>query len=194
MSFDGSGLRILTDHSEGSPDPAWSPDGRWLAYTSPPMGEISSPDGLVTEFAFGLSVIRPDGSDGRLVAERVRAPWTPDGKRLSYSIVGEFQEPSSPSGRSTQPVGPRCLELRPTRSPGNRSPPVRRRRRYRRLSSRRPRRHKPRSRPRHRAPPTLRTRELRRTGSASILTARCPSTSLPARRCDPLPMSRIARP
>lgn len=97
ISFDGSGLTVLTDYAPASPDPAWSSDGSWIAYASPPMGELTSPDGLANVTTFGLSVIRPDGSGGRLVADRVGTrAWTPDGMRLTYSIVGEFQESSSP--------------------------------------------------------------------------------------------------
>jgi Tol biopolymer transport system component len=112
MAFDGSNLTILTDHAEVSPDASWSADGSWIAYRSPPVGELTSPDRLAGVSTFGLSVIRPDGSDRHLVTERVRSrAWTPDGTRLWYAVLTEFQEPSSelwafdPATGRTEPMG-----------------------------------------------------------------------------------------
>jgi Tol biopolymer transport system component len=86
---------------------SWSPDGRRLAYFDPSAGicvvdiaratkrEIGlggfvawSPQGDRLAFVRGetLLVTRPDGSDPRLISERVFAEprWSPDRKRIAY--------------------------------------------------------------------------------------------------------------
>jgi TolB protein len=68
--------RLLTDRPSGALDPAWSPDGGWIAY--------AGRDGYVSE----VFASRPDGSDVvRLTNEGVlaRSPaWSPDGQHLAY--------------------------------------------------------------------------------------------------------------
>ena len=67
-------------------DPAWSPDGEWIAFQAPGTNKISQQ---------GLYLIRPDGTDEHLVASTVggsftyRHPqWLPDPDRqvLAYPI------------------------------------------------------------------------------------------------------------
>jgi TolB protein len=101
VNADGSGLRQLTSmgHPEGTclPDsgncstsPAWSPDGRWIAF-----GRMSGPvvDGLVETFA--LFVMRADGSHVRQLTQRrpqatgatgedAEPQFSPDGKKLLF--------------------------------------------------------------------------------------------------------------
>jgi dipeptidyl aminopeptidase/acylaminoacyl peptidase len=81
----GSAPFQLTRTAKGSStSPAWSPDGRWIAF-------LSSRDGEKTQ----VWVIRPDGGEARPltdVAEGVRSfAWSPDGSSLAVSI----QEPES---------------------------------------------------------------------------------------------------
>jgi TolB protein len=68
--------RVLTDRIGGALDPAWSPDGAWIAY--------AGRDGHASE----LFVSRPDGSGlQRLTSDGVldRSPsWSPDGHHLAY--------------------------------------------------------------------------------------------------------------
>jgi len=64
VNVDGSGLRRLTEVGEDSPVPAWSPDGRWIAFT----GE------------FGLYLVDAEGGEVRRVSDRLVAPglaWLP---------------------------------------------------------------------------------------------------------------------
>jgi Tol biopolymer transport system component len=65
----------LTRATEGALDPAWSPDGGWIAF--------ALRDGLRTT----IQLMRADGTGMHLVADQspARAPtWSPDGKRLAF--------------------------------------------------------------------------------------------------------------
>jgi TolB protein len=68
--------RVLTDRPGGALDPAWSPDGGWIAY--------AGREGHALE----VFASRPDGSDVvRLTSDGVlaRSPaWSPDGNHLAY--------------------------------------------------------------------------------------------------------------
>jgi len=72
----GGSLRRIVDE-EVLEGPAWSPDGRWLAY--------STYEGKVWR-------LHPDGSERQLVAEfpgkEIRnLLWSPDGRRLAYTAA-----------------------------------------------------------------------------------------------------------
>jgi TolB protein len=68
--------RLLTDRPGGALDPAWSPDGAWIAY--------AGREGHASE----VFASRPDGTDVvRLTTDGVlaRSPaWSPDGQHLAY--------------------------------------------------------------------------------------------------------------
>jgi TolB protein len=68
--------RLLTSQPGGALDPAWSPDGSWLAF--------AGHDGYATD----IFAVRPDGtsvmrltSDGQFARSPV---WSPDGAHLAY--------------------------------------------------------------------------------------------------------------
>lgn len=72
----GGKLRQIS-HEEVAGEPAWTPDGRWIAYATY-EGEIRK--------------IRPDGSGARTIADfdhqHVRdLMWSPDGRHLAYSAA-----------------------------------------------------------------------------------------------------------
>ncbi len=77
--------RVLTNSPGGALDPAWSPDGTWLAY--------AGHDGVSLE----LHAVKPDGSgDQRLTQDGffARSPvWSPDGGHIAYvsSRSGYFE-------------------------------------------------------------------------------------------------------
>jgi TolB protein len=79
MRPDGTEQRNLTEANGIDMDPAWSPDGRSLAFSRLPPGEIR-PD---------LFRMRADGS-GRLNLTRTpdareRSPaWSPNGRRIAF--------------------------------------------------------------------------------------------------------------
>jgi len=77
MNFDGSGLRQITHDAYEGTDPAWSPDGRRIAYVG--FGEGTNRDLFVVDVATGKT---------RRIVKGLRDPWnpqwSPDGELLLY--------------------------------------------------------------------------------------------------------------
>jgi TolB protein len=85
MNADGSNVRDLTPHLRGGPglgaaDPAWSPDGRTIAYVRRASPAWSRPGTML--------VVKPDGSGQRRLtwvpADYSAAAWSPDGRKLAF--------------------------------------------------------------------------------------------------------------
>ena len=75
LRADGRGLKQLDPWD--ARDPAWSPDGRWIAY----WRSKNEADGV-----YGVYVVPAEGGRERLVVKQVSDPaWSPDGKRLAVS-------------------------------------------------------------------------------------------------------------
>ena len=76
----GPGARPVRITHSGRHDtqPAWSPDGGWIAYVSAPAA---------TSGEFELAVVRPDGSGGRVVLHGITTlngpAWAPDGRHIA---------------------------------------------------------------------------------------------------------------
>jgi TolB protein len=81
---DGTGLRRLTNHPGPDTNPAWSPDGSWIAFTRWPDGAASEGGDRV-----GIWTMKADGSDlhrlthGPGLADQ--AAWSPDGELIAFS-------------------------------------------------------------------------------------------------------------
>jgi TolB protein len=72
MNADGSGRENLTDGPDEDGQPAWSPDGRQLAFVRGGQPSV-------------IYVIRADGGGLRRVALGEAPAWSPDGQRLVFS-------------------------------------------------------------------------------------------------------------
>jgi Tol biopolymer transport system component len=73
-------LRSLETPPQQGRNPSWSPDGRWLAFTS----TRGNPEQLA-----GAFIIKPDGTGLRQVTrselDASHPVWSPDGKRLAFA-------------------------------------------------------------------------------------------------------------
>jgi dipeptidyl aminopeptidase/acylaminoacyl peptidase len=92
VGIDGSDPVQLTDgdHEDGAP--AWSPDGRSLAFTSARHEDwdLTTTSDVFTIPAAGGSPVRVTATDGSCAAP----VWSPDGGRIAYLYApGEFDEP-----------------------------------------------------------------------------------------------------
>lgn len=84
FDFNRGTLRQLTSWPKGALDPAWSPDGRFLAYAAREDAGLT------------IHVVRADGSGDRAVSQGSpdRAPaWSPDGRTLAFlsARTGSFE-------------------------------------------------------------------------------------------------------
>ncbi|MBA2392998.1 MAG: S9 family peptidase [Ktedonobacteraceae bacterium] len=97
-SIDGSAARSFSAESGHTSDPAWSPDGRWLAFVSDREGEI--PDKEAKNRGKGkpqIWLMPTDGGEARqltFMEHGASSPvWSPDSKRLLISAaVGSSPE------------------------------------------------------------------------------------------------------
>ena len=78
MNADGSGIRKLTHNALGNAEPAWSPDGRKIAF-----GSRSTRNGNRD-----IYVMNADGSGKRNLtrnpAQDYHPSWSPDGRRIAF--------------------------------------------------------------------------------------------------------------
>jgi Tol biopolymer transport system component len=76
---DGTDPVRITHSGRHDTEPAWSPDGKWLAYISLPAG---------TSGNFSLHVVRSNGRDDRTLVDGTTTlstpAWSPDGKQIAY--------------------------------------------------------------------------------------------------------------
>ncbi|MGB8213328.1 MAG: hypothetical protein WCE68_07190 [Anaerolineales bacterium] len=94
---DGSGATDLTNSPESSGAPAWSPDGKTIAFTrykngSVPAIYVMNPDGTnlrqVSEDGISVNTWPPNGQE---------LAWSPDSQKIAY-LVSQPQDLSNPNG------------------------------------------------------------------------------------------------
>lgn len=73
INIDGSNRVRLTDDNHPGGDPAWSPDGQFIAYQG---GGKNRPRGIY--------LMRADGTDNIFLTEGEDPQWAPDGQRLAF--------------------------------------------------------------------------------------------------------------
>ncbi|NOR59520.1 MAG: hypothetical protein GQ469_02675, partial [Methanosarcinales archaeon] len=77
MNADGSNNIQVTNDSYEQLDPAWSPCGNWIAYSSDENGD------------FDIRIIRPDGTNNTTLIQESRdqtqPDWSHDGTMLAYT-------------------------------------------------------------------------------------------------------------
>lgn len=100
----GGGAPAAIPNTQDGVDPAWSPTGQWIAFERAGRGAVSE---TTCEYRFepgigplicleqrrswpllgrSLAVVRPDGSDLRLLPEGARPAWHPEGQRIYYEF------------------------------------------------------------------------------------------------------------
>jgi TolB protein len=88
MDTDGGSVRQLTGDSVGAFFPAWSPDGRWLAYArqrAPGLGNGEGPWELISlEVGSGRREVLLE-TDGAAILSPV---WAPEGDRVAFIAAG----------------------------------------------------------------------------------------------------------
>lgn len=87
MNTDGSDLLQITDMQDGACEPAWSPDGEKISFTSPCKRKMDDYEGssIYIMDADGNNAVPflPSSSGGGDYA----AAWSPDGTRLAYTSL-----------------------------------------------------------------------------------------------------------
>ncbi len=98
VNRDGSGLTQLTDTNGGDFDPAWSPNGKKIAFSRDPAGE------LVAQDCCNIHTMLADGTGVKKVSNTVggiNPSWSPDGGSLIFETPnGLYTIAANGTGRS----------------------------------------------------------------------------------------------
>jgi Tol biopolymer transport system component len=117
VNVDGSGERRVTRQKCGAQNPAWSPDGRTIAF----------------EGSYGIYLVNIDGTGlRRLTRSRPglhwesEPAWSPDGKRIAYTSAGVntsegiYVMNADGTGQHRLTHAPRGFDMLPAWSPDGR--------------------------------------------------------------------------
>ena len=82
-------LRQVTQHAVGNFRPAWSPDEKWLAFSSDrDSSHPRAPNDFVTRQSTEIYIVKKDGSELRRITNEAAfaggAAWSPDGSKLVF--------------------------------------------------------------------------------------------------------------
>jgi TolB protein len=83
MDADGSNPRNVTNYEAGDQEPAWSPDGQQIAFSSNRAGRIAG-----QAYAMDIFVMNADGSDPGNLTDSTSydtyPAWSPDGRHIAF--------------------------------------------------------------------------------------------------------------
>jgi Tol biopolymer transport system component len=122
IESDGSGLQALTDDPLDELDPAWSPDGSMLVYTSAPYAGLECKGCALT-----LRIARADGTHSTALTRHGSgiydsgAAWSPDGTKIAF-VRATSDAPGRlytvrPDGSELAPLAPGMRATAPAWSP-----------------------------------------------------------------------------
>ncbi|MGN6483558.1 MAG: prolyl oligopeptidase family serine peptidase [Thermomicrobiales bacterium] len=100
---DGTNRRQITFVGAGNGNPAWSPDGRTLAFTTHREGD---------EKPFAIALLPMTGGEARLVKKHampiLSLAWSPDGSHIAYTVP---VDPENPDETPRDPKAPAKMRL-----------------------------------------------------------------------------------